>query len=398
MAASYDLITVGGGLGGAALAAAMAKAGKRVLVLERETEFRDRVRGEGMFGWGVVELQALGLFDRLRKSCGHDLPYWTMYFGPQVTKRDVRDTTPQRVPMMSFFHPAMQECLLAAAREDGAEVRRGVVVTNVAPGKPPRVTVEDAGKSAELTARLVVGADGRTSSTRKWGGFTVERDPPRNFIAGALLEGTTSPSDAVSLHQGFGQLAIFFPQGKGRGRAYVAWHRDAVDRKLSGADALPRFVEASVNLGVDPSWYAGAKLVGPLATFEGADAWVPHPYANGVALVGDAAANSDPTWGQGLSLTVRDVRVLRDALLADADWDRAAHSYADQHDRHYGVVHAAENAISTLLMDVGPEADARRGKILPRIAADPTFIPDVMVSGPDVGFTVADRKRVLGEG
>lgn len=56
---SYDLIIVGGGLAGSALAAGMAETGARVLVLEREREFRDRVRGEGMHPWGVSEVRAL---------------------------------------------------------------------------------------------------------------------------------------------------------------------------------------------------------------------------------------------------------------------------------------------------------------------------------------------------
>ena len=45
---SYDIITVGGGLGGAALAKAMAENGARVLVLESKTKFRGRVRGEAI--------------------------------------------------------------------------------------------------------------------------------------------------------------------------------------------------------------------------------------------------------------------------------------------------------------------------------------------------------------
>ena len=51
----WDLIVVGGGLAGASLARAMAAAGARVLVFERERRFRDRVRGEGMHPWGVAE-------------------------------------------------------------------------------------------------------------------------------------------------------------------------------------------------------------------------------------------------------------------------------------------------------------------------------------------------------
>jgi flavin-dependent dehydrogenase len=46
MVAEYDIITIGGGLAGAALAKVLAERGLRVLVLERETTFRDRVRGE----------------------------------------------------------------------------------------------------------------------------------------------------------------------------------------------------------------------------------------------------------------------------------------------------------------------------------------------------------------
>ena len=78
-------------------------------------------------------------------------------------------------------------------------------------------------------------------------------------------------------------------------------------------------------------------MAGPLATFNGADTWVEHPYSNGIALIGDAAATSDPTWGQGMSLTLLDARVLRDALLADDDWNKAADGYAVEHDRYYGT-------------------------------------------------------------
>jgi choline dehydrogenase-like flavoprotein len=49
--ALYDLVTVGGGVGGAALAKAMAEQGHRVLVIEREKQFKDRVRGEFVFPW-----------------------------------------------------------------------------------------------------------------------------------------------------------------------------------------------------------------------------------------------------------------------------------------------------------------------------------------------------------
>ena len=59
----YDIITVGGGLSGSSLAKAMAEHRARVLVLEREKEFRDRVRGEAMPSWGTAQAKELGLYE-----------------------------------------------------------------------------------------------------------------------------------------------------------------------------------------------------------------------------------------------------------------------------------------------------------------------------------------------
>ena len=43
---TFDVVVIGGGIAGNALAAVMARAGRAVLVLERSIAYRDRVRGE----------------------------------------------------------------------------------------------------------------------------------------------------------------------------------------------------------------------------------------------------------------------------------------------------------------------------------------------------------------
>ena len=138
-------------------------------------------------------------------------------------------------------------------------------------------------------------------------------------------------------------------------------------------------------------------MAGPLATFSGADNWVEHPYFNGIALIGDAAATSDPCWGQGLSLTLRDVRVLRDALIADNDWDRAGHAYAAQHDHYYHAVHAYEDLLTEFFYGTSPEAHARRAKAMPLISEDPSRIPDYIFSGPEITFDESMRARFFGD-
>ena len=79
----------------------------------------------------------------------------------------------------------------------------------------------------------------------------------------------------------------------GRVRAYLVQTK-ATSIRLQGAADIPRFIEESVRSGAPAEWYTGAKAVGPLATFDGADTWVEHPYKEGLVLIGDAAASSDP--------------------------------------------------------------------------------------------------------
>lgn len=398
---TYDIITVGGGLGGAALAKAMAEHGTRVLVLEREPQFKDRVRGEQMTSWGVGEARQLGIYDLLRQSsCGQEVRWWqTTVGGVPLGRRDCITTTPQQAPQFIFYHPGMQEVLLNAAAEAGAEVRRNATVREVKPGAVPTVVVEQDGRIEEIPARLVVGADGRTSLVRKWAGFTARQDQQRRLLAGVFFEEMSAlPVDTIHwiVNPSLGQAALIAPQGHGRVRAYVVYQHDASHR-LQGAADMPRFIEESVKAGAPREFYDGARIAGPLASFEGADTWVPHPYRAGVVLIGDAASSNDPSFGQGLSLTVRDVRTLRDQLLSHEDWNTAGHAYAEDHDRYYGTLHTVTEWLGQMLYEPGPEAEARRAKALPLIAQDETRVPDHLFSGLELPADETVRRRFFGE-
>jgi 2-polyprenyl-6-methoxyphenol hydroxylase-like FAD-dependent oxidoreductase len=397
---TYDVVTVGGGLGASALARSLALAGRKVLVLERETQFKDRVRGEQVASWGVAEARELGIMELLLKNCAHEMKWFDAYIGPMlINHRDTVETTPQGLPNMTFFHPRMQETLITAAAEAGAEVRRGARVTGVNPGATPQVAFEQDGRNETASCRMVVGADGRNSIVRKWAGLTEQQDPDRMQISGVLVENVSAQDDTGSIvfNPGEGEMAILFPQGQGAARAYQVTRVDREGR-LSGEGDLPRFWELFRKMPNAAALVDGVRVAGPLATFNGADCYVPHPYRDGVALIGDAATSSDPTWGQGLSLTLRDARTLRDRLLADEDWDAAGHAYAADHDRYYGVTHAVEDWFTELFLGVGPEADARRGRALPRIAADGTRIPDALQAGPEsMQADEATRARFFGE-
>ncbi len=400
----YDLITVGGGLGGAALAGVMSRAGARVLVLERSREFKDRVRGEVLVPWGCVEASKLGILDALLDRHGHELRYWAVDLGGvRALTRDLVPPGTSRLPVITFFHPDMQRLVLDQATQAGAEVLRGATVVKVAPGETPTVTFERSGETHQAVARLVVGADGRGSSVRRWGRFSADEDSRRRSFAGVLLDDMPAPDD--TLHSRFapseGLMSWLFPQGEGRVRAYLGFNSEGFDSRssyepLSGKRDLARFFETSIRLGVPKEYFDGCRRSGPLATFDATDRWVDHPYRDGIALIGDAAATSDPTWGQGMSLTLRDVRLLSESLVAHDSWDEAGHLYAEEHDLGYAACHRCDGWYTELLLDPGPEADARRSVALPRILEDPSRLPDTPFSGPEHGADETAHRRLFG--
>jgi 2-polyprenyl-6-methoxyphenol hydroxylase-like FAD-dependent oxidoreductase len=145
---TYDAIIVGGGLAGSALADQLARAGHAVLVLERETRFKDRVRGENMLPWGVAAAKRLGIADELVAAGGHVSPNFVRVIMGQVTPpRDMRATTPGGDAMLNMYHPQLQETLLARATSSGATVMRGaaVLALDAAPGRAPSVSFEHDG-------------------------------------------------------------------------------------------------------------------------------------------------------------------------------------------------------------------------------------------------------------
>jgi 2-polyprenyl-6-methoxyphenol hydroxylase-like FAD-dependent oxidoreductase len=377
----------------------MAEHGARVLVLEREQHFRDRVRGEGMHAWGVPEARALGIYERLRETCGVEVRWWDTYLrADQIDHRDFPATTPHHSPLFGFYHPEMQEMLLTAATQAGAEVHRGASVREVKPGGVPSVVLEQEGRIEEAHARLVVGADGRNSLVQTGAGFTVQQDPAWRMFAGVLLDNSPLSPDAWHevLDPDRGQVVFLCPVGRGRVRAYFGYPKDA-HRRFQGAADLPRLVEESLRTGAAAEIYAEAQAIGPLATFDADDTWVEHPYRAGVVLIGDAAATTDPTIGQGMALPLRDARVLRDQLLSHDDWDAAGHRYAEHHDQAYAVIYTVERWLKDLLLATGPEAEARRARALPLIGQDGSRMPDLFGLGPDVPIGETVRRRFFGE-
>jgi 2-polyprenyl-6-methoxyphenol hydroxylase-like FAD-dependent oxidoreductase len=312
--------------------------------------------------------------------------------------RPFPQTTPSGEACLNMYHPDQQETLLRCAEKAGASVKRGATVQGVSEkdGKWT-VTFVEGGRTESVTPRLVVGADGRTSAMRQWGGFTVSRDPENLRIAGALAHGVKAPDDGAHLCLGPGVATFVAPLGKESARVYFVYVGAMGDRKLSGKDKTRDFLEACRSTLAPGEWFEGVEIVGPLAEFEGHDQWVSPPARRGLALIGDAAGATDPSWGCGLSKTMLDVETLSKRLSETDDWDAAVARYGADHDDYFGKLHKVLSWMTELIWTGGPAADERRARVFPRMHQDPTGFPDAPGQGPFGPCDEQARRLILGE-
>ena len=160
----YDAIIIGGGPGGSTAGSALAQAGKRVLILEREHFPRFHV-GESLIPFGNEELRAIGVWPKLERSG----------FMPKLGAEFVtgNSTASIRILFGRYLHPdyaqtfqversRFDHLLLDHAVESGCEVWQGTQVKSAELSDDGvKVTCVRAGETRELTARWLFDASGR---------------------------------------------------------------------------------------------------------------------------------------------------------------------------------------------------------------------------------------------
>lgn len=405
---TYDLIIVGGGIGGSALATVMAQAGRSVLLLEQTEVYEDKVRGEWIAPWGVAEVQRLGLYDLLVGAGGHHITRHVTYdesLDPAAAEANPLPLNffKEGVPgPLCLRHPLHCQTLFDAARAAGANALRGVRVEAVSVvGR--RVSYELDGQMHEAAGRLLVGADGRASQVREAAGIVLHQDKPHHWFGGLLVKdvvGWDPQLQAIGTEGDFGFLA--FPQGGGMVRVYGGYALDQQQR-FRGEGGARRFLDA-FEMSCSP---ANASLTkgepaGPLFAYVNADSWTDAPYAEGVVLVGDAAGWNDPIIGLGLSITYRDVRIVSERLKSTDDWESLSFApYGEERAERMRRLRFAAKLQSALDMEFGEAARERRRRHFERATADPTLRLHslAVMAGPEAApaeiFTDAHRARVL---
>jgi 2-polyprenyl-6-methoxyphenol hydroxylase-like FAD-dependent oxidoreductase len=389
MTETMDVVVVGGGIGGASLAYALVKAGLGVTVLEASTEFADRVRGESMQAWGVKEARDLGVEQVLLDAGAHITPVWKQYLEGSGYIGDIPMSMmiPDIPGSLNLRHPDACQALLDAASGAGATVVRGVHDVTLGDGSSPTVVYNTNRQVTELRTTLVVGADGRASTVRKQTGITLERQEPRNYIAGLLVDGLDGVPDDHDVAASEGEVFfLVFHQGGGRARVYLCTGSSGQHR-FSGRTAAEAFLAAcAVSCYPWSQQVMSATPAGPCATYPGDDTWTDAPYADGVVLIGDAAGYNDPIIGQGLSIAMRDARIVRDLVLDDV---RRTNRFAPYGEERVGRMERLRFIADLLAAFHAEDADnrpARRAMFAEKVAAtDSEVVPLLLAAfaGPE---------------
>jgi flavin-dependent dehydrogenase len=297
----HDLVIVGGGPAGLATAIRARMAGLRVVVLDASKPPIDRPCGEGLMPDGVDRLEALGVrvpADRQRAFCG------IRYRDGEVVAEGLFDGRPG----VGIRRPVLHRALADRAAALGAELAWGTEVRGLTDHG-----VATAG--GELSGRLVVGADGRSSRVRRWAG--LEGRPPRAGRFGVRRHFQMAPwSDRVEVHWGVGCEGYVTPVAPELVGVAMMWSGRAggFDDLLSRLPGLAARVAGAPAASRD----AGAGPFGARA----------RTVAEGrVLLVGDAACCLDPITGEGVALALQSAEALVEAVVeGDLGRYRRAHA------------------------------------------------------------------------
>lgn len=335
--ARYDAVVVGARVAGAATALLLARAGLRVLVVERSRRGSDTLSTHALMRAGVMQLHRWGVLPRLLAAGTPPIRRTTFHYGSEPVVVDIKD----RDGVDALFAPrrTLLDVVLAdAALESGAQVLYGTNVRKILRGPTGRVqgvlVTDEFGRQHRVEADIVIGADGARSTVGSAVDARVlaEGKSPGSYLyaywQGLELDGTHwyyAPgvtAGAIPTNEGLSCVFVGMPPGRYRAQPAVP------------LDALFQQLASECHLGLSRA-LGGARRAGKCYSFAGRAGFLRQPWGNGWALVGDAGCFKDPITAHGMTDALRDAELLARAVIrgttgALADYQRERDSFATE--------------------------------------------------------------------
>lgn len=327
----YDVVVVGARCAGAATAMLLARAGYKVLLLDRINFPQDTLSTHYIHQPGVDRLEEWGLLDKVKDS---GCPPITHAVSVMEGER-IQGWAPDGVGLNVAYAPrryVLDTILAEAAARSGADFRDGcsVVELLVTDERVTGVRYRTRGGAAVVApARVVIGADGMRSTVARLANATEYAVHPRmtcayytyweDVSAGFELYGSPlGTAGAVPTHENRTMVAAYFPQSE-----FARLRADPVAGYLDALRAVPELyerlegrqpVERLRGTGNQLNFFRSA--TGP--------GWV---------LVGDAGHHQDSISARGITNAFAQADLLARCLLDNGeDFDAGLRQFASERD------------------------------------------------------------------
>jgi flavin-dependent dehydrogenase len=312
----YDVVVVGARAAGAATAMLVARAGLRVLVVDRSRYGADTLSTHALMRGGVLQLHRWGLLDRIVDAGTPAVRRTTFRYASDEIVISIKPS----LGVDALYAPrrtVLDPVLVDAATAAGAEVRYGMTVTGVHRNRQGRVTGivgrDEAGRPIAVDAGLVVGADGLRSTIAQQVDAAVERTGTGAFaVAYAYWSGVET--DGYEWIFRPNACAGVIPTNDGLSCVFAAASPERIGR---GGNHVFESVLQQASPATAARVLAGTRHAG-LRTFAGHPGFVRRAWGPGWALVGDAGYWKDPISAHGVTDALRDAELLARAVVSAA--------------------------------------------------------------------------------
>jgi flavin-dependent dehydrogenase len=327
----FDVVVVGARCAGAATAMLLARAGARVLLVDRGVYGTDTLSTHALMRGAVLQLHRWGVLPAI-VAAGTPAVRSTTF---SYTDQDVTVSIEPRFDVGELYAPRralLDRVLVDAAATSGVELRYGVRVQDVVKDARGRVcgivAADDRGR-CEIEADFIVGADGLHSTV-------AERVGAANVVTGRYSTGTlytyweNLPIDGYYWRFQTTASLGAIPTNDGATCVFVSVPSRRLADEVRGdkTTAYRRLLHTA-----SPAFDArldGARMVEPIRGFGGPPGFLKRSTGPGWALVGDAGYFKDTLTAHGITDALRDAELLARAVVAGsaeafADYEKTRH-------------------------------------------------------------------------
>lgn len=327
-----DVIVIGAGPAGSAMATLLAQEGYSVLLLEKGVFPRDKVCGDFVSPKGLFHLKKLGCYEEIASRGFTPIRRTSVYLNGNKL---YEGSLPHLRGYTSFAHAIprndLDEILFRRAQEAGAVTVEGCQVVGIN-HTPTSVFVEakKAGRSQRFAGRVIVGADGANSVVARFADLMMNDaryvfPSIRGYCRGLTFEEAILFVDE-DFFPGFGWI---FPVRGDLSNVGVGMVKETLGKyRISVKDFFKRFetfIQSMANKSGKTVEISSAKGW-PIKSYGGARR---NFFERGL-LIGEAACFVDPVSGEGIPLALESAELGFETLkLAFDRGDFSANTLAD---------------------------------------------------------------------